>query len=239
MTGGITQYNGPGVTLAGGSALKKFMENTAAAAKKKIEETGNVEGFKAGFVSADGEISVKITSESGVDEKGRSGYALVYTVDTSDKGAQVAHGVGGTGIMAEAKDVDDFISSMGKMNDDLGTKSGNMTDEEYLNYVKENFPPDQYEKTVKGMEESKRAYEAQQRELSGDSDKASSPASTATSRLDRMKAQSEEGARLAERLLKQAASGHSSRSDDAATWIAQSATEKPDQAPYKPIDLKA
>ncbi|MGF7177439.1 hypothetical protein [Azospirillum doebereinerae] len=236
MTGAITQFNGPNVTLAGGSALKKFMENTAVAAKKKIEETGSVEGFKAGFVSADGEISVKITSKAMVEESGRSGYGLFYELQTTDQGVGVGGGGGVEGVTASGEEVDNFLSSMTTMNDAIGTKSGTATDEEILESMKDSMPPDQYEKARQRMKESKAADEAQQKELSG---KTSSPASTATSRLDRMKAQSEEGARLAERLLKQVASGHSSRSDDAATWIAQSATEKPAPAPYKPIDLKA
>ncbi|WP_247894471.1 hypothetical protein [Azospirillum sp. B510] len=252
MAGAITDYNGPNVTLAGGSALKKFMESTAIAAKKKIEETGSVAGFNANFTSADGEISVKITSRAMTEDNGKSGYGLFYEADTKDKEYQVSHGAGVQGVTDSGDDVDRFISSMNKMNDVLGTKAAKMTDEEYLQFVRKNFPPDQYDKIVQGMEESKAAYEAQQKELRGEKGDGSSPASGGGTRLDRMKARSEDTARLAERLLKGATGRDQSGAAGAAELLISSlkapATDKP-SAPnsdaaasppaYKPVDLKA
>ncbi|WP_247894469.1 hypothetical protein [Azospirillum sp. B510] len=251
MAGAITDYNGPNVTLAGGSALKKFMENTAAAAKKKIEETGNVEGFKASFRSANGEISINITSQFGTDLNGKSGYALSYRLETADNGIQVAGGESGSDIADSGKDIDEFISSARKLNDWAGTKSSNMTEEEELKNAKESLSPDQYKIFVQGIKESKAAYEAQQKELRGEKGDGSSPASGGGTRLDRMKARSEDTARLAERLLKGATGRDQSGAASAAELLISSlkapATDKP-SAPnsdaaasppaYKPVDLK-
>ncbi|WP_391349304.1 hypothetical protein [Azospirillum sp. A23] len=251
MAGAITDYNGPNVTHAGGSALKKFMESTAAAAKKKIEETGSVAGFKADFKSADGEISVNITSDFGTDLNGKSGYALSYRLETTDKGVQVGGGEGGSNVADSGDDIDEFVSTVGKMNDSVGTKSGKMTEEEELKYVKENFPPEQYERFVQGIKESKATYEAQQRELRGEKSDASSPASGGGTRLDRMKARSEDAAQLAERLLKGVTGRDQSGANGTAHWLASSLTDTTtdksspqtsDEAlpppSYKPVDLK-
>ncbi|WP_247879534.1 hypothetical protein [Azospirillum sp. TSA6c] len=251
MAGAITDYNGPNVTLAGGLALKKFMEGAAAAAKKKIEETGSVEGFKAGFTSANGEISLNISSKPIVDGNGRSGYGLIYRLDTNDQGVHVAGSQGIIGVTGDSKDVDEFVSAVSETNDLIGTESSNMTEEEELQYVKENFPPDQYEKVVQGIKESKAAYEAQQRELRGEKGDASSPASGDGTRHDRMKAQSEDAARLAERLLKGVTGRDQSGANGTAHWLASSLTDpaadkssaqtadKASPPPsYKPVDLK-
>ncbi|WP_247894470.1 hypothetical protein [Azospirillum sp. B510] len=252
MAGAITDYNGPNVTLAGGAALKKFMENTAAAAKKKIEETGSVEGFKAGFTSANGEISINITSKPIIESSGRSGYGLFYSLDTNDQGVQVAGSQGIIGTTFNSDDVDKFVSMISETNDSLGTKSGHMTEEEELQWAKRNLSPDQYDKIVQGMKESKAAYEAQQKELRGEKGDGSSPASGGGTRLDRMKARSEDTARLAERLLKGATGRDQSGAAGAAELLISSlkapATDKP-SAPnsdaaasppaYKPVDLKA
>ncbi|WP_247893679.1 hypothetical protein [Azospirillum endophyticum] len=251
MAGAITDYNGPNVTLAGGSALKKFMESTSVAAKKKIEDTGNIEGFKAGFTSADGEISVKITSKAMTDDSRKSGYGLFYEVDTKDGEYQVSHGAGVQGITDSGDGVDSFLSSMDKMNAIIGTKSSKMTEEEELQYVKDNFPSDQYEKVVQGIKKSKAAYEAQQRELRGEKGDASSPALDNGTRLDRMKARSEDGAQLAERLLKGVTGRDQSEANGTAHWLASSLTDpaadkssaqtadKVSPPPsYKPVDLK-
>lgn len=251
MAGAITDYNGPNVTLAGGSALKKFMENTAAAAKKKIEETGSVEGFKANFRSADGEISVNITSEYGTDLNGKSGYALSYRLETTDNGVQVGGGEGGSNVADSGDDIDEFVSTVGKMTDSVGTKSSKMTEEEELQYVKENFSPDQYEKFVQSVRESKAAYEAQQRESRGEKGDGASPDPGGGTRLDRMKARSEDAARLAERLLKGVTGQDRSGGDGSAHWLAashtdpaadtssvQTAKEASSQPSYKPVDLK-
>lgn len=251
MAGAITAYNGPNVTLAGGSALKKFMESAASAAKKKIEETGSVEGFKAGFTSANGEISISITSKPIVESSGRSGYGLFYSMDTNDQGDHVSGSQGIIGVTSNGEDVDNFVSKISETNDSLGTKSGHTTEEEDLRWAKDNLPPDQYEKVVQGLKESKAAYEAQQRELRGEKGDASSPASGNGTRLDRMKARSEDAARLAERLLKGATGRDQSEANGPAHWLASSltdpATDKSsaqtgDEASpppsYKPVDLK-
>jgi len=249
MAGAITDYNGPNVTLAGGSALKKFMESTAADARKKIEETGSVEGFKASFRSADGEISIDITSKFGSDASGKSGYALSYRLDTTDNGVQVAGSEGGVGIADDGEDIDEFMSTLSETNDSLGTKSSNMTEEEELQYVKENFPPDQFEKYVQGIKESKAAYAAQQRELREGKGDASVPASGGGTLLDRMKARGEDAARLAERLLNGMTGRDRSGANGTAHWPASSPTASATDVPaartadeaspsYKPVDLK-
>lgn len=251
---GIGEVNVPSFTAAGGNPLKKFMETSVAAAKKKIEESGSVEGFKASFTSADGEISVTITSKAMTEANGRSGYGLSYEMDMTENGIHMTHGGGDNGVTASGEDVDHFLSMMTDMNDASAAKSVKMTEEEYLDYVKSNFPPDQYEKIVKGMNESKAAYEAQQKELSGQSGTASAPASGGGTRLDRMKAQSEDAARLAERLMNSALGRDVSSSNNAARWLASSISD-PATAPtatpnaqaadessaplsYKPVDLK-
>ncbi|MBP2307794.1 hypothetical protein GBZ48_33615 [Azospirillum melinis] len=248
---GIGNFNAPNFTMIGGKDLKSFMEKSVSEAKKKIAVDGNLEGFKAGFTSATGDISVKITSKLMVGSDGQSGYGLSYEMDTSENGTRIAHGEGVTGVTASNEDIERFHSMMADMNDASAAQSVKMTEEEHLNFVKENFTPDQYEKVVQGIKESKAAYEAQQRELRGEKGDASSPASGGGTRLDRMKARSEDAAQLAERLLKGVTGRDQSGSNGTAHWLASSltdpATDKSsaqtadDASPppsYKPVDLK-
>ncbi|PGH58778.1 hypothetical protein CRT60_01930 [Azospirillum palustre] len=248
---GIGKFNAPNFTMVGGKDLQNFMEKSVSEAKKKIAADGSLEGFKTGFTSATGDISVKITSKLMVGPDGQSGYGLSYEMDTSENGTRIAHGEGVTGVTANNEDIERFRSMMTDMNDVSAAQSVKMTEEEHLNFVKENFTPEQYEKVVQGLKESKAAYEAQQRELRGEKSDASSPALDNGTRLDRMKARSEDGAQLAERLLKGVTGRDQSEANRTAHWLASSltdpATDKSsvrtaDEASpppsYKPVDLK-
>ncbi|WP_161958038.1 hypothetical protein [Azospirillum palustre] len=185
-------------------------------------------GFEKGFTSADGLVTVTLSTESLAAYKGDSkdiGIQL-NVLTRSGKGADAATSQG-SAMSDPIRSVDDIAAHETSMQQELGpTETLDPSSIKPLPQPPENAE----EKAARLAGEASQAGVKPQQAKSG--------VSGSGTRLDRMKAHSDEGARLAEQLKKSLGDANAQHADSVAEMAKRPAEEQAASAFYKRVDLK-